>query len=66
MVVMKSTIFRDITPCSPLCLPPAFKLISCSARFLTLKMEVRCSSETSVDPQRTTRRYIPEDSALET
>jgi hypothetical protein len=26
----------------------------------TLKMEAICSSETSVDTQRTTRRYIPE------
>jgi hypothetical protein len=26
---------------------------------LTLKMEAICSSETSVDTQRTTRRYIP-------
>jgi hypothetical protein len=29
--------------------------------FLTLKMEAICSSETSVEFQRTTRRYIPED-----
>jgi hypothetical protein len=27
-------------------------------------MEATCSSETSVDFQRTTRRYIPEDSPL--
>jgi hypothetical protein len=27
-------------------------------------MEAICSSETSVDTQRTTRRYIPEDSTL--
>jgi hypothetical protein len=32
--------------------------------FSTLKMEAICSSETSVDVQRTTRRYIPEDSTL--
>jgi hypothetical protein len=30
----------------------------------TLKMEAICSSETSVDTQRTTRRYIPEDGTL--
>jgi hypothetical protein len=30
----------------------------------TLKMEAICSSETSVDTQRTTRRYIPEDDTL--
>jgi hypothetical protein len=29
-----------------------------------LKMEAICSSETSVDLQRTTRRYIPDDSTL--
>jgi hypothetical protein len=39
-------------------------LVSCPAYFSTLKMEVICSSETSVDFQRTTRRYIPEDSTL--
>jgi hypothetical protein len=27
-------------------------------------MEAKCSSETSVDTQRTTRRYIPEDGTL--
>jgi hypothetical protein len=30
----------------------------------TLKMDAICSSETSVDFHRTTRRYIPEDSTL--
>jgi hypothetical protein len=30
----------------------------------TLKMEEICSSETSVDFQRSTRRYIPEDCTL--
>jgi hypothetical protein len=30
----------------------------------TLKMEATCSSETSVDSQRTTRRYILEDRTL--
>jgi hypothetical protein len=72
----KSTVFWDITPCSPLeanrrfgetyhlhVLSPAFKLISCSA-YLTLKMKPTCSSETSVDFQQTTRRYTPENSAL--
>jgi hypothetical protein len=28
-------------------------------------METICSSETSVDTQRTTRRYIPEDGTLQ-
>jgi hypothetical protein len=32
--------------------------------FSTLKMEATYSSETSVDFQRTTRRYIPEDSTV--
>jgi hypothetical protein len=44
--------------------PPAFTLVSCSAYFSTLKMEAICSSETSVDTQLTTRRYIPEDGTL--
>jgi hypothetical protein len=32
--------------------------------FSTLKMEAICSSEMSVDIQRTTRRHIPEDDTL--
>jgi hypothetical protein len=31
----------------------------------TLKMEAICSSETSVETQRTTRRHIPEDNNLQ-
>jgi hypothetical protein len=38
-----------------------FKMISCLAYFSTLKMEATCSCETSVNFQRTTRRYIPEN-----
>jgi hypothetical protein len=38
-------------------------LTSCSA-YLTLKLETICSSETSVDLQRTKWRYIPRDSTL--
>jgi hypothetical protein len=47
-VVMKSTIFWDITPCSPLkvnrrfgelCLPPAFTMVSCLAYYSALKMD---------------------------
>jgi hypothetical protein len=53
----------DITPCRPLKVNgPALTMLPCSA--LTLKMEAICSSETSGDFQRTTRPYIPEDSAL--
>jgi hypothetical protein len=40
------------------------KLVSCLACSSTLKMEVTCFSEMSVDFQRTTRRYIPEDRIL--
>jgi hypothetical protein len=36
-------------------------LVSCLTYSSTLKMEEICFSETSVDFQRTTRRYIPED-----
>jgi hypothetical protein len=39
----------------------AFMLVSCSAYSQTLKMEATCSSGTSVDFQRSTRRYIPGD-----
>jgi hypothetical protein len=34
------------------------------SRASTLKMEAICYSETSVDTQRTTRRYIAEDGTL--
>jgi hypothetical protein len=54
-----------LTTCSPLKINrPALMLVSCSDYFSTLKMEVICSSETSVC-QRTTRRYIPEDDTLQ-
>jgi hypothetical protein len=36
-------------------------LVSCLAYSYILKMKVICSSETSVDSQRTTRQHIPED-----
>jgi hypothetical protein len=39
----------------------AFTLDSCLAYSSTLKTEETCPSETSVDFQRTTRQYIPED-----
>jgi hypothetical protein len=75
VLVMNGFIFLDITPSSPLkvnrrfggtyCLhPQGFTLVSYSAYSSTLKMEATCSSETSVDFQLTTRRYIPEDRAL--
>jgi hypothetical protein len=42
----------------------AFTLLSCSA-CSTLMMVAVCSTETSIDSQRTTRRYIPEDKTLQ-
>jgi hypothetical protein len=38
--------------------------VSCLVYSSTLKMEATCSSEISVDFQRITRRYIPEDRTL--
>jgi hypothetical protein len=74
-VVLNSIICWDITPCSPskgnrrlggteLWLQPAFTLVSCPAYSSTLKVEAICSSETSVEYQRVTWRYIPRDSTL--
>jgi hypothetical protein len=39
-------------------LPPAFTMVSFSASSSTLRMGAICYSETSVDFQRTTLRYI--------
>jgi hypothetical protein len=39
-------------------------LISCLAYSSNLKIETTCSSEMSVDFQRTKRRYFPEDRTL--
>jgi hypothetical protein len=47
-----------------LSLSPAFTVVSRLAYSLTLKMDATCSSETSVDFQRTTRRYIPKHRTL--
>jgi hypothetical protein len=64
--IMKSTIFWDITPRSPLTalLATCFHAGFFSAYFSTLEMEDIYSSEMSVDVQRTTKRYIPEDGTL--
>jgi hypothetical protein len=43
---------------------PAFTLVACSTYSSTLKMEATHSSEISIEFQRTTRRYIPEDSTV--
>jgi hypothetical protein len=65
-VFMKSSFFWEITPCSPLKDNRRFGgtcrlyVVSCLAYSSTLKMEETCSSETSVDFQQTTRRYVPE------
>jgi hypothetical protein len=48
---------------SSLDLPHAFTLVSSSPNW-PLKMEAICSSETSVNFQRTARRYNPEDNTL--
>jgi hypothetical protein len=42
-----------------------WRVQSCSAYVSTLKMEAICSSETSVDFQRTIQRYTPEDCTLQ-
>jgi hypothetical protein len=41
----------------------AFNLASCSV-YSTLKMEAICAYEASIDFQRTTWRYVPEDITL--
>jgi hypothetical protein len=68
-VVIKSTIFWDITLCSPVCVNRRCHLLArwfpAELIYSTLKMEAICSSETSVDTQRTTRSYIPEDGTLQ-
>jgi hypothetical protein len=45
-------------------LPPAFTRVPCSAYSLILKMEEICSSETSIEFERTTRRYIAQGRTL--
>jgi hypothetical protein len=63
-VVIKTAIFCSTLKVKPKDLSPAFELVSCST-YSTLKMEAICSSETSTDFQRTTRRYIKDDSILQ-
>jgi hypothetical protein len=41
--------------------PPTFSLVSCFVYSSIIMMEATVSSETSVDFQRTARRYIQED-----
>jgi hypothetical protein len=63
-VVMKSSAFWSIMPCS---LKPAtcLTLVSCLTQSSTLKMEATCSFKTFADFQRTIKRYIPEDVTLQ-
>jgi hypothetical protein len=69
---IKTSIFWDIMPCSPLKVNQSWKvsqalfaacsmLLSCLAYPSALKMAMICSSEMSAAFQRTTWRYIPED-----
>jgi hypothetical protein len=58
-LVMKSFIF-----CLALFATCA-RLVSCLAYSFSMKLEARCSSETSADFQRTTWRYIREDRNLQ-
>jgi hypothetical protein len=57
-MVMRNTISWDITPCVNR------RWFLAQLNLSILKMEAICSSETSVDTQRTTRRYIPGDGTL--
>jgi hypothetical protein len=77
-VVMKSYIFWDITPCRPLKVNWRFggtcrlhlqgrrisRARNQSESSWQADMGATCSSETSVEFQRTARRYIPEDRTL--
>jgi hypothetical protein len=75
-VVMKSIIFWDMAPRSPLSVNRRFggtyrlHLQGLRYKFSKkpaskhMKMETICSSETSVDTQRSTWRHIPEDDTL--
>jgi hypothetical protein len=58
-VEFQPTFWRNISPPS-ICLLAGFAEPISS----TLKMEAICSSETSVETQRNTRRHIPEDDTL--
>jgi hypothetical protein len=75
----KGSIFWDVKPCNPLKVNRRFggNMACPSSRsknkrnkkpvwkqVATLKVETACSSETSVDFQRTTWRYIPEDRTI--
>jgi hypothetical protein len=58
------SILSEVSASWCFCLPHAFTLVSFLPYSSTLKMEETCSSETLVDFQRATHRYIPEDRTL--
>jgi hypothetical protein len=58
---LPSTVVSHYTAVYPSRWQPAFTLVSCSPCFSTLEVEATCSSATSADIQRTTRRNISED-----
>jgi hypothetical protein len=62
---MKSTIFWDIIPCSPLNVNRRFRGKRNQGESRWQAEQAICSSQTSVDFQRSTLRYIPEDSTLQ-
>jgi hypothetical protein len=45
-------------------LAACFTQVYCLVYFSILKMEATCSTETSIDLQRTTRRYITEEKII--
>jgi hypothetical protein len=74
MLIKKSSVFWDITPCSPLKVSLDFRRIcrlhlenqreaGSKHRNFGKPMEETCSSETPIDFHRTTWRCIPEDTA---
>jgi hypothetical protein len=68
-ILKKSIIFWNMTPCSPLSFNRRFggtyRLhLQKPASNQVAKIEAICSSETSVDTQRTKRRHIPKDDIL--
>jgi hypothetical protein len=78
VVVMMSSIFWDVTGVAlwkltdalekqrqKALLAACFMPVSCLAYSSTPKMEVTCSSETSVDLQQTTGHHIPADRTLQ-
>jgi hypothetical protein len=57
--------YTAVLTCWLALLASCYALVSCLAYSSTLKMEATCSSETSVEFQRTIRRYTPEDRTIQ-